>query len=176
MRILLLTLVALLVAAAPASAAGTRITVSNSEFGPMVWGPKRQAIYVFQRDAFKRSRCTGECAEAWPPVYTSGKPVAGKGARRSLLGTIVPSASDSTPPGKPATSDIPSATQKPRTVRMTRRTRGSRDAISATNTATPSPIATKPKFITPCSGEHISRPECTDPQTVVPRSLMKLWP
>jgi predicted lipoprotein with Yx(FWY)xxD motif len=72
---------------ATASAAGTRITVSSSEFGPMVWGPKRQAIYVFQKDGFKRSRCYGECAEAWPPVYTSGAPVAGKGARKSLLGT-----------------------------------------------------------------------------------------
>ncbi len=71
-----------------ARAAGTRITVSNSEFGPMVWGPKRQAIYVFQRDSFKRSRCYGECARAWPPVYTTGKPVAGSGARRALLGTI----------------------------------------------------------------------------------------
>ena len=88
---LILTLVvvaALLATRAPASAAGTRITVSGSEFGPMVWGPKRQAIYVFQRDGFKQSRCYGECAEAWPPVYTTGKPVAGKGARKSLLGTI----------------------------------------------------------------------------------------
>jgi predicted lipoprotein with Yx(FWY)xxD motif len=74
--------------AGTASAAGTRITVSGSEFGPMIWGPKRQAIYVFQRDGFKRSRCFGACAEAWPPVYTNGNPVAGKGARRSLLGTI----------------------------------------------------------------------------------------
>ena len=88
MRILLLTLVALLVAAAPASAAGTRITVSNSEFGPMVWGPKRQAIYVFQRDGFKRSKCTGECAKAWPPVYTVGDPVAGAGVKPGLLGTL----------------------------------------------------------------------------------------
>jgi predicted lipoprotein with Yx(FWY)xxD motif len=54
----------------------------------MLWGPKRQAIYVFQRDRFKQSRCHGACAEAWPPVYTTSKPVAGKGARKSLLGTI----------------------------------------------------------------------------------------
>jgi len=67
---------------------GTRITVANSQFGPMVWGPKRQAVYVFQRDGVKRSRCYGECARAWPPVYTTGKPLAGAGARRSLLGTI----------------------------------------------------------------------------------------
>ena len=44
---------------AVASAAGTRIVVSSSQFGPMVWGPKRQAIYVFQRDRFKESRCYG---------------------------------------------------------------------------------------------------------------------
>jgi predicted lipoprotein with Yx(FWY)xxD motif len=84
---LIVIAVALLGGQASASA-GTRITVSSSEFGPMVWGPKRQAIYVFQRDGFKRSRCHGACARAWPPVYTTGKPVAGPGARRSLLGTI----------------------------------------------------------------------------------------
>jgi predicted lipoprotein with Yx(FWY)xxD motif len=78
---------AALVGATPAFA-GTRITVSDSEFGPMVWGPKRQAVYVFQRDAYKRSRCSGDCAQAWPPVFTSGRPVAGRGARKSLLGTI----------------------------------------------------------------------------------------
>src|ERR1043165_5073296 len=78
----------LLAGAGTASAAGTRISVSGSEFGPMLWGPKRQAIYVFQRDGFKRSRCSGACAQAWPPVYTNGAPVAGKGARKSLLGTI----------------------------------------------------------------------------------------
>ncbi|MGH8573874.1 MAG: hypothetical protein ACREX8_15070, partial [Gammaproteobacteria bacterium] len=46
-------------AAAPAMAAGTKITTRGSEFGPMLWGPKRQAIYVFQRDGHKRSRCYG---------------------------------------------------------------------------------------------------------------------
>jgi predicted lipoprotein with Yx(FWY)xxD motif len=91
MRTLLATLVllfALLAGASTASAAGTRITVSDSRFGPMVWGPKRQAIYVFENDRRNQSRCKGECARAWPPVYTTGKPVAGKGARQSLLGTI----------------------------------------------------------------------------------------
>ena len=89
---LTLTILALaaaaLAASPPAHAAGTRITVSASEFGPMLWGPGRQAIYVFQKDRFKSSRCYGECAKAWPPVYTNGTPVAGKGARKALLGTI----------------------------------------------------------------------------------------
>ena len=52
----------------------------------MLWGPKRQAVYNFGRDTRNRSRCYGHCAEHWPPVYTSGKPVAGRGVRRSLLG------------------------------------------------------------------------------------------
>jgi predicted lipoprotein with Yx(FWY)xxD motif len=77
-------------ATAPAGVApkrGTRITARDSEFGRMLWGPKRQAIYIFERDARGRSRCYGTCAEAWPPVYTNGKPVAGRGVRASLLGT-----------------------------------------------------------------------------------------
>lgn len=74
-------------AAAPAMAAGTKITARGSEFGPMLWGPKRQAIYIFQRDRHKRSRCYGACAEAWPPVFSTGKPIAGRGVRKSLLGT-----------------------------------------------------------------------------------------
>ena len=53
----------------------------------MLWGPKRQAIYVFQRDGRKRSRCYGKCAKAWPPVITKGMPAAGRGVRKSLLGT-----------------------------------------------------------------------------------------
>ena len=91
MRLMLIILVLAAMALATASsahAAGTRVTVSGSEFGPMLWGPERQAIYVFQKDRFKTSRCSGECAKAWPPVYTTGTPLAGKGARKALLGTI----------------------------------------------------------------------------------------
>ena len=76
---------------APARAsapAGTRITLRGSQFGRMLWGPGRQAIYVFERDSRNRTRCYGECARAWPPVYTSGSPIAGRGVRASLLGTI----------------------------------------------------------------------------------------
>lgn len=70
-----------------ASAAGTAITVRSSEYGRMLFGPNRQAVYVFQRDRRNRSRCYGECARAWPPVYTEGKPRARRATRKSLLGT-----------------------------------------------------------------------------------------
>jgi predicted lipoprotein with Yx(FWY)xxD motif len=73
--------------AVPASAAGTTVTVRSSPFGRIVWGPEHQAVYAFQRDGRNLSRCYGECADLWPPVYTTGTPVAGRGARASLLGT-----------------------------------------------------------------------------------------
>ncbi|HZL04367.1 MAG TPA: hypothetical protein VFE45_02920, partial [Coriobacteriia bacterium] len=47
--------------------------------------PRRQAIYIFQRDRHKRSRCYGACAEAWPPVFTRGEPIAGRGVRSRSL-------------------------------------------------------------------------------------------
>ena len=73
---------------APSTAAvGTTVVVRGSEFGTMLFGPKRQAIYIFQRDGRSRSNCYGECAELWPPVYTKGRPRAGRGAKASQLGT-----------------------------------------------------------------------------------------
>ena len=76
-------------APAPAAkaAAGTTIVVRGSEFGTMLFGPRRQAIYIFQRDRRNQSRCYGECARLWPPVYANGRPRAGRGVKASLLGT-----------------------------------------------------------------------------------------
>ncbi len=74
--------------AAPPRPKGTTITRRNSEFGTMLFDSKRQAIYVFQNDRPNRSRCYGDCAEAWPPVYTRGRPRAGRGVNQALLGTV----------------------------------------------------------------------------------------
>ena len=73
---------------AKTNATGTRISLARSRFGRMLWGPKRQAIYIFERDSRNRTRCYGDCAKAWPPVHTTGRPAAGRGVRRSLLGSI----------------------------------------------------------------------------------------
>jgi predicted lipoprotein with Yx(FWY)xxD motif len=71
-----------------AAGVGTRIVVGRSDFGRMLFDSKRQAIYIFQRDRRKKSNCYGDCAAAWPPVFTKGKPRAGTGVDSSLLGTI----------------------------------------------------------------------------------------
>ena len=67
---------------------GTRIEVRGSEYGPMLFDVRRQAIYIFENDPKGKSVCYGECATAWPPVLTRGKPKAGKRVKSSLLGTI----------------------------------------------------------------------------------------
>ena len=67
---------------------GTRIVAGDSQFGRMLFDARKQAIYIFERDSDRQTVCYGECADAWPPVYTTGEPVAGSGVRSSLLGTI----------------------------------------------------------------------------------------
>jgi predicted lipoprotein with Yx(FWY)xxD motif len=76
-------------APAPAAAAdGTTITLGDSEYGSMLFGSNDQAIYIFQNDSKGKTVCYDDCAEAWPPVFTDGRPRAGKGVRDSLLGTV----------------------------------------------------------------------------------------
>jgi predicted lipoprotein with Yx(FWY)xxD motif len=88
-------------AAAPASttpaksagAAGNRgqgasVKVMNTRYGRMLFDGRGRALYLFTRESgSSASRCYGECAAAWPPFFTRGKPHAGSGARASLLGT-----------------------------------------------------------------------------------------
>ena len=71
---------------APA-ASGTGVIAGKSQFGQMLFNSKRQAIYMFQSDTRNHSNCYGDCAAAWPPVLTSGKPRALRGVEKSLLGT-----------------------------------------------------------------------------------------
>lgn len=66
---------------------GKEIEVMNSRYGRMLFDGRGRAIYLFTREGGTKSRCYGDCAAAWPPVYTSGRPRAGKGVRAGLLGT-----------------------------------------------------------------------------------------
>ena len=42
---------------------------------------------MFDVEATSRPRCYGACADAWPPVLTTGDPVAGRRVDATLLGT-----------------------------------------------------------------------------------------
>jgi predicted lipoprotein with Yx(FWY)xxD motif len=73
---------------AQAKRQGTKIVLADSQFGSMLFNAKKQAIYIFEKDPKDQTVCFDECAEAWPPVFTKGEPVAGDGVKGSLLGTI----------------------------------------------------------------------------------------
>jgi predicted lipoprotein with Yx(FWY)xxD motif len=70
-----------------ASAEGSTIQLSDSQFGQILFGENDQAIYLFDKESGPKSECYGACAEAWPPVLTQGEPQAGDGVKASRLGT-----------------------------------------------------------------------------------------
>src|SRR5437764_7858302 len=71
--------------AAPGAAA--RLSVRSSEYGKTLFGPSGKVVYVFGADRGSTSRCYGVCATAWPPLLTTGAPLAGSGVEAKLLGT-----------------------------------------------------------------------------------------
>ena len=68
---------------------GTEIVVAASDFGPMLFDATGQAIYLFDVETTSEPACYEACAKAWPPVLTEGRPVAGEGVRKALVGTTV---------------------------------------------------------------------------------------
>ena len=89
-----LFLLAALAAAPAAMAGGSRPrgtlikVIDHGRYGPMLFDSRGQAIYGFTYDRRSRTRCFGACARAWPPVYTSGTPRAGRRVTQRKLGTI----------------------------------------------------------------------------------------
>lgn len=74
-------------AEASMAAKGTHVKVVSSDYGRVIADGKGEAFYLFDKEGSKKPRCYGACASVWPPVLTKGKPVAGSGAKQSLLGT-----------------------------------------------------------------------------------------
>ena len=66
---------------------GTRVAIARSRLGHILVDSKGITLYDFVKDNGTTSVCYGACAALWPPLTTSGKPVAGQGVRASLLGT-----------------------------------------------------------------------------------------
>jgi predicted lipoprotein with Yx(FWY)xxD motif len=73
--------------AADAARRGASVKVMNSRYGRMLFDGRGRALYLFTRERTSRSRCYGECAVAWPPFLTRGKPQARGGVKSRLLGT-----------------------------------------------------------------------------------------
>ena len=77
-------------AASLASAQDTRtaaVTVRSSAHGRILFDGRGRALYAFTRDAKRQSRCSGDCARAWPPYVVRARPRAAAGVKQSLIGT-----------------------------------------------------------------------------------------
>jgi predicted lipoprotein with Yx(FWY)xxD motif len=70
-----------------AAAPGTKLTLAESQFGRVLVDSDRQAIYLFDRETGSKPACYGACADAWPPVYASGRPRVAANLEHALLGT-----------------------------------------------------------------------------------------
>jgi predicted lipoprotein with Yx(FWY)xxD motif len=75
---------------APTAAASARSAVVSTHHGALgtfLVDGRGRTLYLFKKDTGRRSRCSGSCAQLWPPLITRAKPTAKGGARASLLST-----------------------------------------------------------------------------------------
>ena len=68
---------------------GAKLKLVKSEFGKAVMNGRGRVLYLFDKETDSTPQCYDECAVAWPPMLTKGKPVAGKGLNQKLLGTTL---------------------------------------------------------------------------------------
>jgi len=81
------TAAALALAGGNAAPRGATVKIAGSSLGRILVDSKGITLYDFVKDKRTTSVCYGACAALWPPLLTTGKPVAGPGVRASLLGT-----------------------------------------------------------------------------------------
>ena len=65
----------------------TEVQVQGSQYGDVLFDGKGFVLYLFTKDRPHKSRCNGNCAEAWPPYLKKGRLTAGSGVDASALGT-----------------------------------------------------------------------------------------
>jgi len=77
-------------AGVPVTGAVTVSASDSAEYGSILVDAEGRSLYVLSNDTQDSgtSACTGDCTTEWPPLLTTGDPVAGEGVDASLLGTI----------------------------------------------------------------------------------------
>jgi predicted lipoprotein with Yx(FWY)xxD motif len=73
-----------------AATAGAKVQVRHTRLGELLVNGRGFTLYTFSRDRRGHDQCVriSGCRGVWPLDTTHGRPVAGPGVRRSLLGTI----------------------------------------------------------------------------------------
>jgi predicted lipoprotein with Yx(FWY)xxD motif len=77
-------------ASASASASRAKLQLRKTGVGTILVNARGFTLYAFTKDTRNKDNCAkiGGCLGAWPVVATSGKAIAGKGVKSSLIGTI----------------------------------------------------------------------------------------
>jgi predicted lipoprotein with Yx(FWY)xxD motif len=73
--------------ASPSAGAATVNLGQNDKLGSFLVDDKGMTLYLFTKDTPNTSVCYDKCAVAWPPLLTTGAPVAGQGVDASKFGT-----------------------------------------------------------------------------------------
>lgn len=74
--------------AAGASSGPAMVNVGKSDtLGSFLTDDKGMTLYLYTKDTPNTSTCYDKCATAWPPLLTTGSPVAGTGVDASKFGT-----------------------------------------------------------------------------------------
>jgi len=74
-------------AVVPVTGGTTVNLVQNDTLGSFLVDDKGMTLYLFTKDTPDTTVCYDKCATAWPPLLTTGNPVAGDGVDASKLGT-----------------------------------------------------------------------------------------
>jgi predicted lipoprotein with Yx(FWY)xxD motif len=75
----------------PASGGGSgdTVNVADSSLGQILVDSNGMTMYLFEKDTSgDASTCSGDCAQAWPPVTSKGTATAGSGVDASMLTTF----------------------------------------------------------------------------------------
>jgi predicted lipoprotein with Yx(FWY)xxD motif len=79
------------------TAKAAKVQLRHTSKGKILVDASGFTLYRFTKDPRNKNTCVSSpaegygsesCTEVWPPLTTSGKPVAGAGVKSSLLGTI----------------------------------------------------------------------------------------
>jgi len=72
------------------AAKAAKLQVRSTSLGKILVNSQGFTVYRFTKDARNKDTCvtTSGCSEVWPPLTTSGRPIAGAGVKASLLSTI----------------------------------------------------------------------------------------
>jgi predicted lipoprotein with Yx(FWY)xxD motif len=67
-------------------ASSSTVSLRKTSVGQILVNARGRALYLFVKDPRGKSLCGGDCARFWPPLLSAGKPTAGPGVKRALLG------------------------------------------------------------------------------------------